>query len=146
MQAKFFPVFFVYFFDRQQSDSEREEMHFIHRDEFFATKEEAMDFAEIHAPITQLDPSRELIDECGGYLEVFTRDDGTEKECAPMSREEHDYWEAQANDTYDPDAAYERHLENAGWLDQARQDDWEAAHGCLDYWQSKALAEGRLPE
>lgn len=46
-------------------------------------------------------------------------------------------------DHSDPDAAYERHLENAGWQDADAQDRWEAEHGCLDYWQSKALAEGK---
>lgn len=43
----------------------------------------------------------------------------------------------------DPDAAYERHLENAGWMDQAHQEQMEAQFGCLDHWQAKALAEGK---
>lgn len=47
------------------------------------------------------------------------------------------------NDQYDPDAAYEKHLENAGWQDQALQEQMEQQFGALDYWQSKALAEGK---
>ncbi|WOL24272.1 hypothetical protein fHeYen801_062 [Yersinia phage fHe-Yen8-01] len=46
----------------------------------------------------------------------------------------------------DPDAAYERHLENRGSQDAEHQDQWEAAHGCLDYWQAKAMAEGKSVE
>lgn len=47
------------------------------------------------------------------------------------------------SDPYDPDKAYEQHLENAGWQDQALQEQMEQQFGALDYWQAKAKAEGK---
>lgn len=105
------------------------------------TAEEAMDWAEIHAPITELDA-----DTLGGYIQVSTYADGTVFEAPACSRHEHDYWKSEAENNYDPDAAYERHLENAGWMDQALQEQMEAQFGCLDYWQAKTLAQGGIPE
>lgn len=58
-------------------------------------------------------------------------------------KETEDHLYEQFADHSDPDAAYERHLENAGWMDQAHQDEMEARMGCLDYWQAKAMAEGK---
>lgn len=102
---------------------------------------EAMDWAEIHAPITDLSA-----DTCGGYLQVSTYENGEVFTAPACSRHEYDYWTSEAEDDFDPDAAYERHLENAGWMDHALQDQMEAQLGCLDYWQAKALAEGKMPE
>lgn len=61
-------------------------------------------------------------------------------------KETEDHIYEQFADHSDPDAAYERHLENAGWQDAAHQDQMEAQMGCLDYWQAKALAEGKSLE
>ncbi len=61
-------------------------------------------------------------------------------------KETADYLYESLADHSDPDAAYERHLENAGWQDQAHQDQVEAQRGCLDYWQAKAMSEGKSLE
>ena len=58
-------------------------------------------------------------------------------------KETEDHLYEQFADHGNPDAAYERHLEDAGWQDQALQDQMEAKMGCLDYWQAKAMAEGK---
>lgn len=58
-------------------------------------------------------------------------------------KETEDHLYEQFADHGNPDAAYERHLENAGWMDQAHQDEMEARMGCLDYWQAKVMAEGK---
>jgi hypothetical protein len=34
----------------------------------------------------------------------------------------------------DPDLAYERHLEDAGWYEARAQEEWEAAMGIVDVW------------
>ncbi|HAT3959741.1 TPA: hypothetical protein JD836_14535 [Citrobacter freundii] len=115
--------------------------YLVCRDVICKTLEEAMDWAEIHAPLTD-----DSMDTCGGYLQVSTYDSGTVYEAQAMSRHEYDYCKSEAEDNYDPDAAYERHLENAGWMDQAFQEQMEARFGCLDYWQAKAVAAGRMPD
>lgn len=116
----------------------------ISADKQCASLEAAMDWAEIHAPLFSADLSD--IETCGGYKQITYRDTGEVFECQPMSRVEHEYWKSEADDNYDPDAAYERHLENAGWMDQAFQEQLEAQMGCLNYWQAKAVAEGRMPD
>lgn len=40
----------------------------------------------------------------------------------------------------DPDAAYERHLENAGWRESAAQEDYEAAMGMVSYEEARDAA------
>nr|DAM52183.1 MAG TPA: hypothetical protein [Caudoviricetes sp.] len=47
-------------------------------------------------------------------------------------KETEDYLYEQFCDHSDPDAAYERHLEDAGWMDAAHQDQMEAKFAPLD--------------
>lgn len=44
-------------------------------------------------------------------------------------------------DTYDPDAAYELHLETRGWAEQAAFEDWESRMGLISYEEARELAE-----
>lgn len=43
--------------------------------------------------------------------------------------------------TYDPDAAHERHLENAGWAEARAQEDHEAAMGVVSFEDAMAAAQ-----
>lgn len=47
-------------------------------------------------------------------------------------------------DTYDPDAAYERHLESAGYNEARHQEDMEAAMGVVSFSEGMRAAEAAL--
>ena len=46
-----------------------------------------------------------------------------------------------APDSFDPDAAYELHLETAGWEEAEKQSRFEADHGVLDFQAAWKLAD-----
>ena len=48
-------------------------------------------------------------------------------------------WGAPLTSDYDPDAAYERHLEDRGWEEAEAHDRWEAERGVIQF--SDALAQ-----
>ena len=123
------------------------EHEFICKDEIFYTDTQAIDFGEIHSPDLPLKEGHTLESKQGGYVQISEHTNGYTEYSRVISRQQFDYFNEPDNgDDYDPDAAYERHLEDRGWVAAAAQDEWEATRGCLDYWQAKAAAEGRMPD
>lgn len=59
-----------------------------------------------------------------------------------LSIEEQEYSDSQDHGSYDydPDAAYERHLESAGYNEARAQEDWEAQKGIQSYEEAREEA------
>lgn len=134
-------------FSVRDSRDNYKEHEFISRDELYSSDEEALNFGEIHSPVFELEDGQTLELKQGGYVVVTEYASGLILESGVISRQQFDYFnDPDQGDDYDPDAAYERHLEDRGWMDAAAQDEYEARMGCLDYRQAKAVAEGRIPE
>lgn len=66
----------------------------------------------------------------------------TEGGLATVEEEEQQYQDYLSE--VDPDAAYERHLENAGWQEAALQDQMEAEAGVIQFEDAMRNAERNL--
>ena len=51
-------------------------------------------------------------------------------------------WGAPFTSDYDPDAAYERHLEDRGWQETEAHDRWEAERGVIQFADAYAQSMG----
>ena len=129
----FYPACFYTINDAQQPLYHRySSQYMVCRDMPCSSEQEAMDWAEIHAPILSVPAHQEITKVEGGYVEVTRHDSGSVTESRAVSREEHDYWNdadarlAEQRGEQAAEAAAERYFEDLGWVAAAAQDERDA--------------------
>ncbi|HFU2857255.1 TPA: hypothetical protein ACGQ50_000794 [Enterobacter cloacae] len=105
------------------------ENHLISREQRFSTHDEAMDWAEIHAPVIEVPENCEGLEVRGAYIEIKQHPGEAETESIVICRSRHDWMNdeeyhraAQANEIA-AEKAVARYFEDRGWMDTFEEED-----------------------